>query len=394
MKRLITLLIILGFAAWAGISIAKDPGYMLLAWHQWTLETPLWFGIILWLVFAFAIIFLVTIWRMFGNISSNWHAWRKRRKLTRSNNLTIRGLLECIEGYYESAEKNINKALPNAEIPLVDYIIAAYCANQLGKTEARDTYLLNAKNLVPDAESAIHLLKIQWLIAQNEVSQAQTELDLLLSEDPYQPRALMLAKELHLRAGHWDPLLKITQLLRKRKIITPEAHEDLQSKAYAAKILEAANSKDVKTLNACWLTIPSQYQTLPSLVLVYAKALVDLDQGNMAEEALRDSLKKYWDDELVRCYGLAVTNNIENQLKQAEKWLPDHENDAVLLLTLGRLCARAQLWAKARSYLEASLNLAETPETYHALAELAQSHQEYAKAAEYYAKGLMLSLKK
>ncbi len=392
MKRLLTLLIVLGFAAWAGVSIAKDPGYMLLAWQRWTLETPLWFGIILWLIFAFLIIFLANLWRSVSSIAARWHAWRTRQKLTRSNNLTLRSLLECIEGYYESAEKNVLKALPNAELPLIDYLIAAYSAHQLGNTETRDEYLLEAKNLLPEAETAIQLLKIQWHIADNQLLQAQAELEVLLNEDPYQPRALLLAKELHLKAGHWDLLLKITQLLRKRKIIAPEVHEDLQSKAYAAKLIEAADSKEIKTLNACWLTIPRQYQALPELVLVYAKALIEFQQGNQAEEILRETLKKFWDEDLVNCYGLAITNNTEGQLKQAEKWLQDHENDPILLLTLGRLCARAQLFAKARSYLEASLAISQTPETYHALAELAQAHGEHVKAAEYYAKGLMLSL--
>ncbi len=394
MKRLITLLLILAFAAWAGISIAKDPGYMLLAWRHWTLETPLWFGIILWLIFAFLIILLVSLWNMFGNIAANWHAWRTRRKLTRSNNLTIRGLLECVEGYYESAEKNIAKAIPNAELPLIDYLIGAYCANQLEEPELRDEYLLNAKNLIPEAATSIHLLKIQWLIAQNQTSQAEAELDALLAEDPYQPRALMLAKELHSKAGHWDALLKITQILRKRKIITPETHEDLQSKAYAAKLMQAANSKDIKTLSACWLAIPSQLQSLPGLVVVYANALIELRQGNKAEEILRDTLKKYWDDHLVECYGLAITNNTEAQLKQAEKWLPDHENDPELLLCLGRLCLRAQLYTKARSYLEASLALAKTPQVYLSLAQLFQGQSDHVKAAEYYAEGLLLSMKK
>ena len=39
----------------------------------------------------------------------------------------------------------------------------------------------------------------------------------------------------------------------------------------------------------------------------------------------------------------------------AERWLPAHRDDAVLLRTLGRLCERAGLWGKAQSYYEASL---------------------------------------
>lgn len=392
MTRLIKLFIIIGFAVWAGINIAKDPGYMLLAYKHWTLETPLWFGIILWLIFAGFIILISNIWRDVGSIAARWHAWRSKRKLTRSNNLTARSLLECIEGYFDSAEKNILKALPHADIPLIDYLIAAYCANAQGKAELRDHYFLQAKNVMPEAEVAIQLLKIEWLIAADQLTQARTEVELLLNEDPHQNRALILAKNCYQKLGAWDSLLKISQTLRKRKIIKQEEYESLQSKAYAAKLRQALVTQDSNTLSAAWLTIPHQMQKLPELILVYAQALITLHQGNAAADLLQDCLKKYWDDTLVYQYGLAITANPEQQLNHAEKWLPDHEDDAVLLLTLGRLCARANLFAKARSYFEASVNLCPKPETYLALAELNLAHHDQAAAMEYYAKGLQCAV--
>ena len=39
----------------------------------------------------------------------------------------------------------------------------------------------------------------------------------------------------------------------------------------------------------------------------------------------------------------------------APKWLERHAEDAALLLTAARLCMVAELWGKARSYLESSL---------------------------------------
>lgn len=43
------------------------------------------------------------------------------------------------------------------------------------------------------------------------------------------------------------------------------------------------------------------------------------------------------------------------RIERAEQWLKSHPGDAVLLLTLGRLCAGQELWGKAQSYLEASI---------------------------------------
>jgi HemY protein len=77
------------------------------------------------------------------------------------------------------------------------------------------------------------------------------------------------------------------------------------------------------------------------------------------------------------------------RIERAERWLLEHEGDAQLLAALGRLCAHAELWGKAQSYLETSLSFGETSATHLALARLldrlergteAQPH--YRRAAE------------
>jgi HemY protein len=66
----------------------------------------------------------------------------------------------------------------------------------------------------------------------------------------------------------------------------------------------------------------------------------------------------------VRSYGEVQGADPTKQLKQVETWLKTHPEDAPLLTTAARLCMAAELWGKARSYLESSLALAPVPETY------------------------------
>ena len=72
---------------------------------------------------------------------------------------------------------------------------------------------------------------------------------------------------------------------------------------------------------------------------------------------INQSLKNYWDADLVKLYGLLLTENPIKQLARAESWLKNYPNQAVLFLTLGRLSLRCQLWGKARHYFEESLRL-------------------------------------
>ena len=59
-------------------------------------------------------------------------------------------------------------------------------------------------------------------------------------------------------------------------------------------------------------------------------------------------------------------------------------------MTLGRLCMQAQLWGKARDYLESSIGFQPYPAAYVALAELAEENGENALALLCYRNALLL----
>lgn len=384
MKRLICLLLLIGCTVWAGVEIAKDPGYMLLAYHQWTLETPLWLGIILWLGLISGFLILAQLWRNIGALGSKWHTWLARKRLAQAKNLTLRAMLESIEGYFDSARKHFDTSLHNAELPLLNLLGAAYCAEQLHQSEVRDRYLEKALEAMPAAETAIKLLKIKWLIQAEAWPEAVYDLERLLLDDPYQKQALFLAQTLYQRLGIWDKLLKISTTLRKRKLIDSTHFEDLQIKAYGALLHESVDLKNAKALHNQWIATPGHYQNTPSLVLIYATALIQLEQNDTAIDIIKETLKKHWDDALIACYGQVLSSSPETQLKQAEKWLEQHENNPHLLLALGRLCLSCSLWGKARTYLEASVNIHPATETYQTLAELAYQNGELEKALGWY----------
>ena len=77
------------------------------------------------------------------------------------------------------------------------------------------------------------------------------------------------------------------------------------------------------------------------------------------------------------------------RIESAERWLSERSRDAQLLAALGRLCAQAELWGKAESFLEASLSFEESRSARLELARLAErlgrrsdAEQHFRKAAE------------
>ncbi|MGB1799659.1 MAG: heme biosynthesis protein HemY [Gammaproteobacteria bacterium] len=106
---------------------------------------------------------------------------------------------------------------------------------------------------------------------------------------------------------------------------------------------------------------------------------------------LRGSIKRQWDTPLVRLYGLVVGADRNKQLTIAESWLQNHARDAVLLLSLGRICMRNKLWGKAKDYLQESIDVQANPEAYYEFAKLHEHEGRTEAAAECYEKGLALA---
>jgi HemY protein len=76
----------------------------------------------------------------------------------------------------------------------------------------------------------------------------------------------------------------------------------------------------------------------------------------------------------------------------AEKWLRKHPEDPALLLTCARFCMRAELYGKARSYLEASVLIRPRPETLHTLATLLDQLGERNRAFSAMSEALVLAV--
>jgi HemY protein len=116
--------------------------------------------------------------------------------------------------------------------------------------------------------------------------------------------------------------------------------------------------------------VPEDERRETRLALDAARCLIAAGDCGEAAHLIEDSLDEVWDSSLVSAYGTCAGGDVLRRISHAEKWLLSHPRDAQLLLTLGRLCRRQQLWGKAQSYLEASLSVQPLPECHLELAQL------------------------
>ncbi len=366
MRRFIIGIIILFFSVWLGLKIAKDPGLALFTYNDWSVEMPLWFAALCLLVLMLIIYFLV---RFFDEIDTSfyrWKNWLRWRKKNKAYSKTNRGLIELIEGHWRTAENYLLEGIDQSDAPLINYLAAAKAAHERAAYDKRDAYLRQAHDLAPHADVAIGLTQAELQFDQGQLEQALATLNHLRTIAPLHGVVLKLLQKLYVRLADWKGLLKLLPSLRKAKLLTTEQLTLLELHVYQEILNGTANkTESIQTLHAYWATVPRHLQKNPALIACYVKQLLRYKEAaSEIEELINRTLKKSWDSELVRIYGLLITENSKKQLAHAEKWLKLYPNQAVLLLTLGRLCMRCQLWGKARSYLEDSLKLEAIPDAY------------------------------
>lgn len=366
MMRLLFFIVVLIFAVWLGVLIKNDPGYMLLAFHHWSIEMPLWLGI-LFIVIAFLIVFWSVrfVACLFG-IPDRVRFWSTRRRIRKAHKKTNRGLISLAEGNWAAAEKHLIQASHHTDTPLINYLAAARAAQARGAYDRRDNYLREAIAIDPDAEVAVGLTQAQLQLEYQQYEQALATLRHLRDLVPHHKYVLKLLANLYQRLNDWASLQELLPDLRRYHVFTAE---ELQQLSATVLVKRLANCHDDKTANKIWQTMPRFLQHEPELIAHYVPHLI-ATKPNEAEELIRETLKKHWDEKLLLLYADILNIDHKKQLGHAEHWLKHHKNDSLLLYVLGKISLQNQLWGKARSYFEASISVKPNVASYESLGNL------------------------
>ncbi len=371
MIKFIIYLLLLILAVWAGVKIAVDPGFAIFAYQHWTVEMPLWFFGLALVVLFLLVYMLIAFLKGTSRVSKHIKMLNKQHKLAIAHRKTSKGLLELAEGNWEQAEKLLIKGASYSAQPLINYLAAARAAHEQSAYERRDEYLRVAHETTPDAKIAVGLTQAELQISHQQLEHSLATLRHLQNMVPQQAYVLKLLKDVYEQLGDWQALLELLPELGKRKVVKPEALKQLEIKAYQG-LFGKVNGLQI-TLDKVWDQVPKRLRREKAILIPYVKHLLSDKDYVTAEAVVRDVLKHAWDGELVALYGETKFAEPDKQLAYAEAWLKSHGNSPALLLCLARLAKRCQLWGKAKDYLQTSISIDATRETY---AELANLYEE------------------
>lgn len=368
--------------------IDSDPGYVLISIWQTRIELSFWLAILILLASGSLWALVVSVVR--GSLQST-HSVLGRifsGGARRSEKRTSQGLLDFLEGNWKQSRKSLLKGAKKSNMPLVNYLAAARSSYELGEQEQALELLHKAEQCSPNSELAVGLTQARMQLADGKYEQCVGTLERVQRTVPAHPVVLDLLRQVYETVQDWKKLLDILPELKRQKIISSEAQDTLECKIYRANIREA---QDIESARFYWKSLPSSLKKEAELVTSYALRLQSLGADDDCENVIRSTLNKYWDDSLVRLYGVVEGKDKARQLLFAEAWLKERPGNAVLMLTLGRLCLRNELWGKARQYFESSLQLQKDPHAYAELARLLAHLNEHKLSTEYYQQGLLMT---
>ena len=369
--------------------LMQAPGSASFTYGELTIELPLVkFAIALFIVFViFYLLFRILGWLF--NAPKHIQAVVARHKQHRAIEDTKEGLTKFILGDWAQAEKLLLRGADNTDTACINYIWAANAAHQSGDYAARDHHLGMAKKCTPAAHSALNVLQAELLLSQGMPEQALASISQQSNKIRSNPKIAKLFASAYQQLNDWQKLAAIIPDLKKAKNFDRQDLSRIQTQTLLG--LLSANKDDSEDIEK----LGSQFKKIiledNELTIAYVEALRTQEKHAVAATLINHALEKNWNTNLVRQYGLLELDDPNHALKKAETWVETHSNDANLYLTLGRLCKRAQLWGKAKSYLESSLSRKPLAETYAELAVLHEHLDETDDAQRCAKKGLKLA---
>lgn len=377
-RLLLIVLVALSLGTLLAMGVQYDLGYIRISLGHYLIETNFWVGAALLTLLVAGTLFLVGMVRRLTHRSGLLTGWLAQGNLRRARRRTTQGLLALAEGNWPRAHKLLEASAGNADTPLINYLAAAQAAFECGEHEQVDELLRKAFESTPGSDMAVGITQAQLQLAGNRLEQALATLIRLRKQAPHHPFVLKLLKTTYERLEDWRELSRLLPELRKRGLLDEKErtaleraiwHNLMQKAAAECRRQSDTQGSSLEPLTRLWDELPGVIRRDEQSIREYAQLLAELGDESQAETLLRKVLRNHWSDELVNLYGRIKGHQPDEQLLAAERWLQDRPNNPELLLALGRLSLRNELWGKAREYFETSLKLRRSQET---LAELSR----------------------
>jgi HemY protein len=392
MKLLIIIVLALAAATTIGLVSLDNPGLMVVSYGADSWELPLALAL-LFIAVAFAVLylafnFLFSVFRA----PKKARAWNEQRQNRNAQNDTLRGYARLIEGDWVQGEKDLVKRLGHCNTPMLNYLGAAYAAQQQQNFAKRDEYLTQAEGIDPTNRMAIDISRARMLTQAGQFDEAGKLLADMHMHAPANKTILRLKADVCKRTEDWQGLKTLLPGLKKTNALPKEQVLALELAVAEAGLRQALPDAQNPATLAQYKRLPGKHKKEAAMALIYARKLIEEGELTAAEAVVRKAIKKKWNSDLAGLYGLTRVENLRGQIALAATWLSEHEQDTNVNLTLARLNYAYGQIDKARVYYNMAIELGAGNEAYFELGQFYEEEGNHKSALSYYKRGIQASI--
>ncbi len=195
----------------------QDPGYVLIAYANTSVEMSLWFAACAVLLFSALCYFALRGLAAFRQAGKTVRRWWDTQSFQRQEDSISDGLLLFIEGSWQQAARRLRRKVPSPQNRMVRYIFAAHACAELQQWE-------ESERLLRTAEQSAGQINVPILLARAAVQRKRGKRELYLATlvqaygaAPQNPVVITRLIDLYEELKDWENLAKMapaTEYLR------------------------------------------------------------------------------------------------------------------------------------------------------------------------------------
>ena len=351
-----SLYLVCGLVLGAGVvnAISRDPGYMLVTWGDWQVETSVW------LALSASMVSLVLLWIVFRTLRSALRVpralrrWLGLRSARGAQRRADKGFAAFFEGHWDVAEKALKKGGAPDEHTVLNPLYAALAALRQGESARALALLEQAETEGSTPVSLITLARAECHLRVGATDEAERSLEQLTAPERKTPRARALRAEVAYLQRDWQPLIDLLADVRRARTVSDEQINLWERESWIALLSEADDA--VSTAVSVWKRAPESLkapgQPLWPLLLGILRKEVKADA---LQKALQERLQQHCEPVALDAMKDLPDKQLLKMKTTLERWRDDDSEGRcrAVLARIARLEgdseAEAALWAEAHA---------------------------------------------
>lgn len=332
----------------------EDPGYVLINYSGYVIETSILVLIIATIVLFMTIAMISYLVKPFWNRLKPIPSHPRQEK---SIALFTDGMLALSDGDWPAARKRLGKLPKNNPLGLVSTLGAARAAYELGKASEAQGYLDQAKKIDQKQGGKnrhhLHLIECQFAIASTDYAAALRALNKI--EAKFQNKAFWKLKARILNHTHqWHQLYALLPQIRRDKLFGEEELLILETECFGALMYE----QNLETIEEFWKAVPAKRKELSEMAQVKFRALLNIEETKLAFDIAQTQVQRgidtRWALELTKLH----TIDWQVRYNLITKFFGNQSSDVRVSKALGLIAKQGEHYTEALEHFNHALQLA------------------------------------